>query len=351
MNRRFILFSLIFCILLGVLYFLKSPEGFIAKMKKSNSTNDIKEQITAQVFPRSIDALRQGKYPGSDLVIEENLPAGENYQRYIASYKSEGLKIYGLLTIPNGTPPAGGWPAIIFNHGYIPPSEYKTTEKYVAYQDVFAKNGYVTFKSDYRGHGESEGVARGGYSSNDYTIDVLNAMASVKRFKDPSIGSGQVVNKNKIGMWGHSMGGFITLRAMVVDPSIKAGVIWGGVVGNYDDLLNNWRRTPRPSIPRASTSWRGSLIAQHGTPNENPVFWNSLSANSYLKDISGPIQLDHSTTDEEVPVKFSENLFEQLKKAGKEAELYEYPGDDHNISQNFNLAAQRSVDFFDKYVK
>lgn len=344
MNRRFLLFGLIFCISLGVLYFIKSPQGFISKMKKSTTISDAKDQAGAKPFPLSIDALRQVTYPGSDFVIEQTLPAGNNYQRYVASYKSEGLKIYGLLTIPNGTPPVGGWPAIIFNHGYIPPTEYRTTEKYVAYQDVFARDGYVTFKSDYRGHGDSEGNATGAYGSNNYTIDVLNALASAKRMKD--------VNKNKIGMWGHSMGGFITLRAMVVDPSIKAGVIWGGVVGNYDDLINNWRRSaPRPSIPRSSTSWRGTLISQYGTPKENPAFWNSLSANSYLKDISGPIQLDHSTTDEEVPVEFSEKLFGELKKAGKEAELYEYPGDDHNISQNFNLAAQRSVDFFDKYLK
>ncbi len=51
------------------------------------------------------------------------------------------------------TSPDNGRPAIIFNHGYIPPEVYRTTERYVAYQDGFARNGYVTFKSDYRGHG------------------------------------------------------------------------------------------------------------------------------------------------------------------------------------------------------
>jgi dipeptidyl aminopeptidase/acylaminoacyl peptidase len=44
-------------------------------------------------------------------------------------------------------------------------------------------------------------------------------------------------------------------------------------------------------------------------------------------------------------------LYDKLKKAGKEAEYYTYPGNDHNISQSFSLAMQRSLAFFDKYVK
>ena len=37
--------------------------------------------------------------------------------------------------------------------------------------------------------------------------------------------------------------------------------------------------------------------------------------------------------------------------AGKPVELYTYPGDNHNISKNFNTAMARSVAFMDKYVK
>src|SRR5687767_8741267 len=85
--------------------------------------------------PLTIEALRAGDYPGSDLIIEQTLTPGSNYKRYIASYKSEGLKIYGLLTIPNGQKPSTGWPVIIFNHGFIPPDVYQTTERYIAYTD------------------------------------------------------------------------------------------------------------------------------------------------------------------------------------------------------------------------
>lgn len=309
-------------------------------------------------YPLSIEALRKGNYPGSDIAIEQTLDSGSNYKRYIASYKSEGLKIYGLLTVPNGNPPEGGWPVIIFNHGYIPPAQYKTTEKYVAYVDGFARNSYMVFKPDYRGHGNSEGEPSGAYGSSAYTIDVLNAVASIKRLKDPSgsssTSSGSIVDIDRIGMWGHSLGGYITLRSMVISKDIKAGVIWAGVVGSYPDLLNNWRRrnaSPPPGIPTGARRWREELTQKYGGPEQNPGFWNSISANYYLADISGPLQLHHGTADTSVPIEFSQKLKVQMKDAGKAVEFYSYEGDNHNLSNSFSLAMRRSIQFFDKYLK
>ena len=40
-----------------------------------------------------------------------------------------------------------------------------------------------------------------------------------------------------------------------------------------------------------------------------------------------------------------------MQNAGKPVELYTYPGDDHNLAQSFGLAMQRTIEFFDKYVK
>lgn len=323
-----------------------SPKKESPKLSADNLSNlEDRGEVTNLPYPLSIEYMRTQQYPGSEITIEETLVPGSNYRRYIASYKSEGLRIYSLLTVPQGEKPEKGWPVVIFNHGYIPPKEYRTTEKYIAYADTFSRNGYIVFKSDYRGHGNSEGEATGGYGSPAYTIDILNAISSIKKLKD--------ADPNKIGMWGHSMGGFITIRSMVISKDIKAGIIWGGVVASYEDLVYSWRRstfTP-PPLPTGVRRWRDLLIAQFGTPEKNPKFWNSISANAYLEEISGPIQLHHGGADASVPLEFSEKLDQELKAANKASELFVYPGDDHNIANNFNTAIKRSVDFFDKYLK
>jgi uncharacterized protein len=295
--------------------------------------------------PMSITALRNGSYPGSDIVIVKELTAAASYHRYYAFYLSQGLKIYGLLTVPNGDPPQGGWPAIVFNHGYIPPSQYVTTERYVAYVDYLARAGYVVYKIDYRGNGNSEGIARGAYGDPGYTIDVLNAISSLQKFPQ--------VNPQKIGMWGHSMGGYLTLRAMVISKAIKVGVIWAGVVGSYPDLVNIWHHSDlaTPTAQPNSPNWKHRWLDLYGSPQEDPQFWDSISATSYLADLSGPLQLHHDTQDSEVPYVFSQTLAKDIQNVGGTVEFYSYPGDDHNLANSFGLAMSRTIAFFDKYLK
>jgi fermentation-respiration switch protein FrsA (DUF1100 family) len=296
--------------------------------------------------PLSIEYLRALSYPGSEVVIEEQLADGPDYHRYIASYRSEGLKIFALLTVPFGQRPETGWPVVIFNHGYIPPDQYRTTERYVAYVDGFARSGYIVFRSDYRGHGSSEGEPRGAYGSPDYVIDVLNAVAAMKNFPE--------ADPDRIGMWGHSMGGYITLRSMVATSDIKAGVIWAGVVGSYQDLFDRWR-LGSGQIAEDPPFWiqryREILFNTLGTDKPDQAFLDSISANAYLTDLSGPVQLHHGTNDTSVPVSLSQTLNEEIQAVGGNVEYYEYEGDDHNLSTFFTQAMLRSISFFDQYVK
>jgi len=294
--------------------------------------------------PLAIDAMRQRDYPGSDLVIEQTLASGSNYRQYVASYQSDGLKIFALLTVPNGSKPASGWPVIIFNHGYIPPTVYRTTERYIAYVDAFSRNGYIVFKPDYRGFGSSQGTPVSAYYSPNDTVDVLNAVTTMQRYAN--------ADPNRIGMWGHSMGGNITLRALVIDPRIKVAVIWAGVNATYKDLLYNWHP---PAADRPPPSFGGgarqAFLGQFGTPEQNPAFWDSISPMAYLSDITAPIQLHHGTSDVEVPLQFSQTLAKDLQAVAKPVELYTYAGADHNISQGFSQAMARSVAFFDRTLK
>lgn len=301
--------------------------------------------------PLMIEAMRNKSYPGSLIQIEEELENGGVYKRYLVSYGSENLKIFGLLTVPNQDKPEKGFPAIIFNHGYIPPEEYRSTERYGDYVDGFAREGYVVFKPDYRGHGESEGKPEGAYFSPAYTTDVLNALSSVKKL--------DYVNGVKIGMWGHSLGGHLTLRSMVISEDIKAAVIWAGVVGSYQELFDEWwsKRvgptwSPSQRERTANRPTRQSFIEKFGQPNDSSEFWRSISPNFFLDDISGPLQLHHGTADETVPYVLSQKLKKALENKGETVELYIYEGADHNLSgQGFGLAMQRSIEFFDKYLK
>ncbi len=339
MNKIFVLVFLLFLLLLITLLFLNKSSTRVEKTASRIQTTGTN--------PLMISQMRKRSYPGSPIIKEQTLPPNDNYNSYIASYKSDGLKIYALLTVPIGVKPKNGWPVILFNHGYIPPTQYRTRERYVAYVDAFAKNGYIVFKPDYRGNGSSEGKPEGAYYSPAYTVDDLNALSSLRRYKD--------VNPNKIGVWGHSMGGNITLRDLVVEPKwIQAAVIWGGVVGSYKDLLSWHDPTYHPSggegILRVRT--HSQLSKQYGTPDTNPAFWHSIDPTYNLADISAPIQLHHGESDIEVPLEFSFSLYDKLKKAGKTVEFYSYPGADHNISDpSFSLAIERSISFFNKYLK
>lgn len=350
MNKPFLVFTIMALATLGISsLYIKQHKSVTTVNQSAHESSSNAEPTTGTQNPLSIDAMRARIYPGSDLQIEDNLNSGTGYNQYIASYQSDGLKIYGLLTVPIGNPPQDGWPAIIFNHGYLQPDTYTTTGRYVAYVDGLARSGYVVFKPDFRGHGNSEGSPEGPYYSPAYATDALNALSTVKKLS--------YVNPQKIGMWGHSMGGNVTLRDLVVDTSdVKAAVIWGGVVGSYDDLMNNWQRkvryVPSPRDLALRNNYRKTLVDTYGAPKDNPQFWNLLDPTSHLSDINAPIQLHTGGNDEEVPVEFSANLKDKLLQLGKTVEYHNYPGGDHNISSpDFNLAMKRTIEFFDKYLK
>ncbi len=287
----------------------------------------------------AIEVLRAREYPATPLTITETLTPGSNYTRFIASYQSDGLTIYGLLTVPNGAKPQNGFPAILFLHGYLPPDSYVTTADYVATQGGLAESGFITYKPDLRGHGKSEGVATGAHFSPDYTIDSLNALAALREFDG--------VNPDALGLWGHSNGGEIGLRVIEITDEVKAAVFWAGVVGSYRDMLETY-------LDRITFLKRQSadVFGTYGSPSANPAYWDQIEPYNYLSYISTPIQLHHGNNDSEVPVELSRSLFSALEDAGVTAEFYEYPGADHNMTGTaFSQAMSRTVDFFRKYVK
>lgn len=297
--------------------------------------------------PLSIEELKGGRYPGGNIEIEETLKPEKTYSRYIVSYYSQGLKLYGLLLVPNTKKPVNGYPVIVLSHGYIIPDKYTPDGNYTAYFDVFADAGYIVFKPNYRGHGKSEGSPTSAYFSSDYVIDVLNGISSIKRFGE--------VDKERIGIWGHSMGGNISLKVVEVSKDIKALSIWSGVVAPINDIVYNWqgRVSYKPDLLDLELRNKGveKLLQEHGTPSKNPMFWDKIDPNTYLSDINIPIQISVGLSDNQVPPDFSKGLYERLILLNKNVEYFEYRGANHDINQSFSDAMKNTLDFFDRYLK
>jgi dipeptidyl aminopeptidase/acylaminoacyl peptidase len=86
-----------------------------------------------------------------------------------------------------------------------------------------------------------------------------------------------------------------------------------------------------------------------GTPEENPMLWQSVSPINYLSDIQTPIQINHGISDGTVLYRTSIELYNNLISLNKTAELQLYPNNDHNLLQSWDKAAANSLSFFKKY--
>lgn len=299
----------------------------------------------------TIEYLRDLEISGSEINFEQELPRTFYYEQHLVSYISEGNKIYGLLLIPIGGKPEGGYKAIVFNHGYIPPQAYRTTERYLAHIDYLARSGFVVFKIDYRGHGQSEGEPSGSYFSPGYTIDAIAALKSLQTL--------DFIDPQGIGMWGHSMAGNLVLRAMLIEPDIKAGVIWAGAVYSYDDFAkygidDNTYRPPATPSSQESTGQRGSsrvIIETYGRPDTSVDYWKAVSLTENIVFLNSPIQIHHAEDDPVVNVGYSYDLAAVLQVNGKPYEFYTYEGGEHNLlSPYFDQAMLRTVEFFREYL-
>lgn len=342
----------IFLIITGFAIILFALIGIMTKMKNGGQQmiKAITEKtITPTPFPfqeYTIPYLRERKYESS-LGELSQISSNANYTSYLTNYSSDGLKINGLLTVPKGEMPEKGWPAIVFVHGYIPPSIYQTQSNYVAYIDYLARNGFVVFKIDLRGHGESEGEASGAYYSSDYIIDTLNAYSALQNKED--------VNPEAIGLWGHSMAGNVVMRSFAARPNIPAVVIWGGAVYSYTDrvkygIADNSYRPPADTSQRQRK--RDELIKVYGDFSNDSPFWKTVAPTNYLSDLKGAVQLNHAVDDDVVNIGYSRDLKVLLDKVGVRNELHEYSSGGHNITGgNFNTAMENTVEFFKTYLK
>jgi predicted acyl esterase len=119
----------------------------------------------------------------------------------------DGIRIDAALLEPDGTPPQGGWPAIMMFHGLG--GSHKSL---VALAQAYVAKGYAVFVPDARGHGTS-----GGFVSLDGPREVADIRAELTWLAGRA-----EVSDTQIGAWGISLGGGAAWNSVVAGVPFKA---------------------------------------------------------------------------------------------------------------------------------
>lgn len=289
--------------------------------------------ITNISTPFTIESLRKREYKNSTITIESKAYENSIFTAHIISYNSDGNKLYALLSIPKELKPDAA--LLILNHGYIEPQNYSTIHSYRNPFDYFANKGFIVLKPDYRANGNSQGDRTDPLNRLNYPIDVLNLIASVPSLNKTISNS----NKRNIFMWGHSMGGDITLKVLeVAGTKIKAASLWAPVSAPYPESMLYFLRT------RDATNYEKvkELVYKFFSSED----FQKLSPSENTQLIKTPIIIHHGTNDESVPYQWSKDLEKKLLNTKVDFKFYSYQGEDHNFSKGAHATVlKRDFDF------
>src|SRR5258708_38372293 len=290
-------------------------------------------QATADPFAGlSIAELVARTYGGGQVTIDQVFTTTAAFTRYLIHYPSDGLSIYGFMDVPTTAPRnRSAYPVIIALHGYIDPNLYQTLDYTTAYADALARAGYIVLHPNLRNYRPSDSgpnLLRVGFA-----IDVLNLLAIV-RTQAGKPGSLQYADPAALGLWGHSMGGGAAIRAMTVDPQIRAVVLYAPISG--DDRLNAQQFATRQG--------------QYDVNFPEDVFLRASPMYYYYR-VQSAVSVHHGLADATVPPAWSVDLCTSLKARQKSVECFTYPGQPHTFTGAGNsLFIQRTIAFFDAHL-
>ena len=283
---------------------------------------------TSPLYPYSYDVLHQKQYGQGVIKIEGNLISDAKFSRYLISYPSDGLKIYGFIDVPVAS---GKFPVVMVLHGHINLDVYRTMDYSSRYADLIARAGYVVVHPNLRNYPPSDNGLDEFYSGS--ADDVLNLIAMVRKQAEQP-GFLARADASRIGIWGHSMGGGIALRVITLDPGIRAAVLYGAVTGNL-------------ALRRFGFQGNDQSYAQ-----SHPEEIQLISPSSHYSEIQAAVSIHHGLSDTTVPSQWSKDLCSELTDLGKNVECFFYPDAAHTFSGEIEqLFNQRAVDFFSKYLR
>jgi dipeptidyl aminopeptidase/acylaminoacyl peptidase len=281
------------------------------------------------------------------------LSDGPGFTASLVAYRSSALNVFALVATPTTPAPPSGFPVLIANHGTHPdPPRYGFTpagvdsrpgDYYRPIPELFVRRGFLVVMPDYRGHNSSEGVefARGFLASGYYTEDVLALLPGLRDIPHADV--------DNVFMWGHSLGGEVTLRALLATDRIRAASLWSSVGGDIWDQAYHYSRYKDREAPDGSGIEKARIqdlkkdIAALGAPYD----WAAREPLRYLKFLRTPLVLHHSIGDTGAKYEWSERLAKELYMAGADYQFYTYAGGDHFFQgQVREQAVERDVEFF-----
>ena len=307
------------------------------------------------IYPYTIEGLRSHKYRSGKIHIRSKQDENEFFTTYLIDYPSDGLTITGIIQIPKGD---GPFPVIVLNHGFFSRSLYHSGDGTDRAAAFLAKYGYITLAPDYRSWGDSESGNSFFYSG--LAIDVVNLLNAI-----PSIPQ---ADPERIGMWGHSMGGGVTMKVLTIDSRLKAAVLYSPVSADQVDVINRWGMGCFGDIASGElvVGCNSSDVIPETLPlnlqtayrfaaNDTETL-KRISPINYLDSINIPIQIHYGAEDGKVlngtPPEWSVKLTQALRDHGKDVELLRYEGEGHSfIGQPWFDFMERTLRFFDQNVK
>jgi dipeptidyl aminopeptidase/acylaminoacyl peptidase len=237
----------------------------------------------------------------------------------IASFKArDGGTVYGRIYLPSNY--KGGGPAVLFVHGagYLQNVHRWWSQYYREYMfhHLLVERGFVVFDIDYRGsagYGRDwrTGIYRhmGGKDLTDH-VDAVNYL--VKEHG---------VDPKRIGLYGGSYGGFITLMAMFTTPDVFAA-------GAALRPVTDWAHYNNP--------YTASIL---NLPQNDAEAYKQSSPIYFANGLKGALLICHGMVDTNVNFQDTVRLVEKLIELRKENwSVAPYPVEDHGFEREASWA-------------
>lgn len=297
------------------------------------------------LYPATLAGLRERETATGEIQLMEKLVETQAYTRYKFSYPSDNLVVTGVATIPVGEDPL---PVIILNHGYQDRSAYWSGWGTDAAAEHLARRGFLALAPDFRGWGGS--AAGPSLFHTGLVRDVLNLLDLLPTLPQ--------ANPLQVGLWGHSMGGGISTKALAVDPRIQAAVLYAPNSADDSDLISRWGAGCLPGIPDPDLVFCNpaevvpeELAEAYAAAAADPEFLRQVAPIFELARITAPVQIHIGLLDGQhpasTPPEWSEKLYAAMLEAGVPVEIFRYSNQGHFFQEDsWEIFMQRVTEFF-----